>query len=187
MNLTKEEAAAALAAVARSQEALRQAFRAQHGHYYLWLWGIVWILMALSAHLGGQAAIQRYFPLLCLGGGAASCLIGLWQRRVVRVPVDRRFMSVLAALLGFGLLWPFLLRPAPGSERIFTYISLIVAQFYIVAGIWFDSYLVWLGLILAVLLVTGFVFFLPVFWLWIAFCGGGALILGGFYVRYFWQ
>ncbi len=72
-------------------------------------------------------------------------------------------------------------------ERLFTYIGLIVAQIYIVSGIWFDSYLTWLGALLAVLLMVGFVFFLPIFWIWVAIFGGGSLILGGFYVRYFWR
>ena len=187
MNPTKDEAAGALAAVARSQEALRQAFRAHCGHYYLWLWGVVWVLMALSAHYGGPAAIPRYFPLLCLGGAAASGAIGLRQRRQVRIPTDRRFLGVLATLLGFGVIWLLVLQPARSNERLFVYISLMVAQIYAVAGIWFDSYLLWMGLILAALLLIGVVLFLPVFWVWVAGFGGGALILGGFYVRYFWR
>ena len=187
MNLTRTEAEAALAAVARSQEALRQSFRARHGHYYLWLWCVVWVLMALGAHFGGEAVMQRATPLLCLGGGVASCAIGLLQRRQVRLPTDWRFLGVLATLLGFGVIWVLVLQPARGSEKIFAYISLMVAQVYAVAGIWFDTYLFWMGLILAALLLTGYFFFLPVFWIWVAVFGGGALILGGFYVRYFWR
>ncbi|MBK8856459.1 MAG: hypothetical protein IPN11_01855 [Opitutaceae bacterium] len=187
MNPTKDEATAALAAVARSQAALRQAFRAHNGHYYLWLWGVVWALMALSAHCGGPAAIQRYFPLLCLGGGVASGAIGLLQRRQVRIATDWRFLGVLGTLLGFGVIWLLVLQPARGSEKLFVYISLMVAQIYAVAGIWFDSYLFWMGLVLAALLLIGFFFFLPVFWIWVAVFGGGALILGGCYVRYFWR
>ena len=143
--------------------------------------------MALSAHYGGPAAIPRYFPLLCLGGAAASGAIGLRQRRQVRIPTDRRFLGVLATLLGFGVIWLLVLQPARSNERLFVYISLMVAQIYAVAGIWFDSYLFWMGLILAALLLIGFFFFLPVFWIWVAVFGGGALILGGFYVRYFWR
>ncbi len=187
MNLTKTEAEAALAAVARSQEALRQAFRARHGHYHLWLWGVVWIAMATTAQVGGAAAIQRYFPFLALGGGLASGLIGWWQRQAVRIPLDRRFLGVACAVLGFAGIWPLVLRPAFSNEAIFAYISLLVAQFYVVAGIWFDSYLLWLGLILAALLLVGFWWFLPVFWIWVGVCGGGALIVGGLYVRFFWR
>jgi hypothetical protein len=187
MNPSKEEAAAALAAIGQSQAALRSAFRAHRGHYYLWLWGLVWIAMALIAHFGGPAAIARYFPMLGLAGGLASAAIGLLQRGQLRLPVDRRFVRVLLALLGFGVVWPLVLRAFPGNEAVFAYIGLVVAQLYVVAGIWFDIYLLWLGLILAGLLLVGFFFFLPIFWIWVAVFGGGALILGGFYVRYFWR
>lgn len=187
MHLTKEEAAAALAAIDRSREASRHAFRAHHGHYHLWLWGLIWIAMAMSAHFGGREGMQRFMPWLCLGGGAASFLIGWKQSSQVRAPTDRRFIGVLIVVVFFSLLWLPLLHPPLSPERQFTYISLIVAQLYIVAGIWFDSYLAWLGLILAVLLIVGFFFFLPIFWIWVAIFGGGSLILGGFYVRYFWR
>lgn len=187
MHLTKEEAAAALAAISRSREASRQAFRAHHGHYHLWLWGLIWIAMAMAAHFGGAAGMQRFSPWLCLGGGAVSFLIGWLQSGEVRAPTDRRFIGVLIVLVFFSLLWIPILRPVPTVERLFAYLSLICAQAYIIAGIWFDSYLAWLGLILAVLLLTGFFFFLPIFWIWVAIFGGGSLILGGFYVRYFWR
>ncbi|MEY3774118.1 MAG: hypothetical protein RLZZ129_898 [Verrucomicrobiota bacterium] len=187
MNLSKEEAAAALASIRRSQTALRQAFRAHRGHWHLWLWGVIWILIALIAHFGGPPAIQRYFVLLSVAGALGSTLIGFLQGRQVRLPVDRRFLRVLAAVFLFGLIWPLVLRPVPSNEMIFAYIGLLVAQLYIVAGLWFDVYLLWLGLILAVLLLTGLAFFLPIFWIWVAVFGGGALIGGGCYVRYGWR
>lgn len=187
MNLTKEEAAAALAAIDRSREVTRRAFRAHHGHYYLWLWGLIWIAMALIAQFTGPAGMQRHSFWLCGVGGLVSFLIGWRQSGEVRAPVDRRFLGVLIVVIFFSLLWLAILRPVPTTERLFVFLSLICAQVYIIAGIWFDSYLAWLGFILAVLLMVGFFFFLPIFWIWIAVCGGGSLILGGFYVRYFWR
>jgi len=187
MNLTKSEAEAALIAIVRSQEALRHAFRAHHGHLHLWLWGAIWIAMAMTAHWGGTAAIENTFPYIALAGGLVSGLIGWWQRQAVRVPVDRRFLGVVLALVLFAGIWPLVLRPNVSHETIFTFISLLVAQIYVVAGIWFDSYLLWLGLILAALMIIGLCFFLPIFWIWVAVCGGGALLLGGTYVRFFWR
>ncbi len=187
MHLTKEEAAAALAAIAQSREASRTAFRAHHGHYYLWLWGLIWIAMAMAAHFGGRVGMGRFAPWLCLGGGLISYFIGLLQSSQVRAPRDRRFIGVVLILIFLPFFNLIVLQPVPTMERIFTYIGLIVAQIYIVAGIWFDSYLTWLGALLAVLLMVGFVFFLPIFWIWVAIFGGGSLILGGFYVRYFWR
>ena len=187
MTVTKAEAAEALAAVRRSESAMRSAFRAYHGHYCLWLWGVLWIAMAMLAQFRGIAGI-RLFPWISLGGGIASFAIGFYQANQVRFPVDRRFFGALTAVLGFSILWPFLFRPAsPSPHLIFTYIGLVVAHLYILAGLWFDSYMVWLGAILAVLLLVGFIWVTSAFWIWIAVCCGGTLLLTGFYVRYFWR
>lgn len=184
MDITKEEARTALASVARTQLALRQALRAHCGHLHLWLWGTVWMIMGLTAHCGGSKAIQRYFIALGIAGGIGSVLIGLLQGRQVRPPVDVRYVRVLVAVLAGGLLWPFVMSPAPANELIFAYIGLLVAQLYVVAGLWFDVYLFRLGLLLAAVILTGLWFFLPVFWLWIALLGGGTLIASGCYVRW---
>jgi hypothetical protein len=140
--------------------------------------------MALLMEFSGETSV-RHFPWLCLGGGLASFVIGRVQAAQVRVPVDRRFLGVLFAVVGFALLWPALLiRRAPTNELGFVYMGLVVMQAYIIAGIWFDTYLLWLGLLVTVLLLVGWWFVAPWFWLWIAVCCGGTLIGSGFYVRF---
>lgn len=186
MTLSPDEANAALASIQRSQAAGRRAFRAHAGHLHLWLWGVIWIIMAMTAQFGGSAGVQ-VLPLLSFTGGVISILIGHFQRRQVRLPVDQRFIRVLMAVLLFGLLVPFVLRPVPTPEMVFTYIGLLVALAYVVAGLWFDLYLFALGLLLAGLLLAGLWLALPIFWWWIAGAGGGTLIGAGFYVRYRWE
>lgn len=142
--------------------------------------------MALTAQFGGTAGV-RVLPFLALVGGVGSALIGFRQRRQVRLPVDRRFVRVLAAVLLFGLLVPFVLRPVPTPAMLFTYIGRLVALAYVVAGLWFDLYLFALGVLLAGLLLAGLWLARPIFWWWIAGAGGGTLIGAGFYVRYRWE
>ena len=102
MTLSPDEANAALASIQRSQAAWRRAFRAHAGYLYLWLWGVIWIIMAMTAEFGGMAGVQ-FLPWLGLAGGVGSALIGYLQRRQVRLPVDRRFLRVLSAVLLFVL------------------------------------------------------------------------------------
>ena len=64
--------------------------------------------------------------------------------------------------------------------------SLVAMQAYVVAGLWIDSYLLWLGIAVTVLILLGLFLFPAVFWLWMAIFGGGSLIATGFYVRHFW-
>jgi hypothetical protein len=187
MQVSKEEAAASLEAVRQANLAARSAFRAHHGHFHLWLWGLVWIVMALLAHAKGEAGV-RLFPWLSGAGLIASMLIGFLQSGQVRTPVDRRFFGALAALIGFALLVPLVLRPhVVTPEMWFAYTGLVVAQAYVIAGLWFDTYMVWFGVVLAALILTGLLVFTPFFWIWIAVCTGGAFLITGFYVRYFWR
>jgi len=48
-------------------------------------------------------------------------------------------------------------------------------------------YLLWLGLVVAALVLVGLFAFPALFWWWIAGFCGGTLILTGVYVRYVWR
>jgi hypothetical protein len=186
MQLTSEEAARALAAIQTSRDAMRSAIRAHRGHYHLWLWGAVWIGMAMLAEFRGQAGIHL-FPWLCVAGIAGSMALGAIQGRQIRGPVDKRFLGVLAAVVLFSALWPMVLRAPFNDQAMFAYLGLVSMLCYIIAGIWFDTYLVWLGLVMTVLILVGLFLFPTIFWWWIAIFGGGTLIITGFYIRYFWR
>jgi hypothetical protein len=186
MQLSPEEATRALAAIQASRETMRSAVRAHRGHYHLWLWGLIWIAMAMLAEFRGPAGI-RLLPWVCLAGVAGSFVLGFLQGRQIRMPLDRRFLGVLAAVVVFSALWPLLFRAPADNQTIFAYIGLVVMLCYIIAGIWFDSYLFWLGLVMAALILVGLWCFPGIFWWWIAIFGGGPLIATGFYIRYFWR
>jgi hypothetical protein len=187
MDVTKQEAAAALASVEATTIAARSAFRAHRGHYHLWLWGVVWIAMALLAQFRGLAGV-RLFPGVSGGGMVGSALIGFLQGRQLRGRVDRRFFGALATLVFFSVIFPVVLHPSALSpETVFAYTGLIVAQAYVLAGLWFDTYMVWFGLLLAALVLLGLFVFTAIFWWWIAVCTGGAYLATGFYVRYYWR
>ena len=63
----------------------------------------------------------------------------------------------------------------------------VAMQAYVVAGLWTDTYLLWAGLLVTVLVLAGVVLFPAIFWIWMAVCGGGTLIATGFYVRHGWR
>lgn len=115
-------------------------------------------------------------------------LVGRFQNSQVRSPIDRRFFGALAGLLGFAVLVPFVLRPQLVTpELVFAYIGLVVSQSYVLAGVWFDTYMAWFGVLVAALILVGLFVFSAHFWLWIAVATGGAFLVTGFYVRYFWR
>ena len=186
MQLSSRDAAAALAEIDQARTAMRRAIRTHRGHYYLWIWGVTWIAMSLTAYFLGDSA-ARYFALICVPGVLASVAVGRFQRRQVAIPGSPRVLGVIGALLVFGALFPFVLHGPSDSRAYFAYSCLICMQAYVVIGLWTDTYLLWLGLVVAGLIMIGF--FLPpgIFWLWMAVCAGGPLMLTGFYVRHFWH
>lgn len=186
MQLSPEEASRALAAIQASRDTMRSTIRSHRGHYHLWLWGLIWIAMAMLAEFRGLAVI-RIFPWICLGGTAGSFLLGSIQGARIRGPVDKRFLGVLAAVVVFAAIVPTVLRPPENSPAFFAYGGLVAMLCYVIAGIWFDTYLVWLGLAIAAFILIGLFFFVGLFWWWIAIFGGGTLILTGFYIRFYWR
>lgn len=187
--ISPTDAEHALLSIAASRLAMRQAIRAHRGHLYLWLWGAVWIGMALTIHFRGMEG-ERFLPLFICSGLAASIAIGIYQSRQIRTRIDKRFFAALGCLLGFGLFWPLILGGFGGPDpniRAFAFFALLVMQVYVLAGIWFDNYLLAIGLIVSALILTGLFVFPGTFWLWFAAFCGGPVVLSGFIVRYLWR
>ncbi len=184
MQITSEEAARSLAAVEASRTAMRSILRANRGHWHLWLWGAIWIAMAMLAQFRGEAGM-RLFPWIVPAGILASLAIGITQGRRIRMPVDRRFLGVLGAVIAFAIIAPALLmRTAPDGKALFAYGGLAAMLCYVIAGIWFDTYLLRLGAAMAALILIGLFCFPAVFWWWIAVFGGGPLLVAGCPIRY---
>ena len=119
-----------------------------------------------------------------------SFAIGVFQSRQIRTPIDKRFIGAVAAILGFGILWPVVLNGSghpPNDIGTFAFICLLVMQIYVLSGIWFDNYLLFIGLLVSALIVIGVLFFAHIFWIWFAVFCGGPVFLSGFVVRYAWR
>jgi hypothetical protein len=117
----------------------------------------------------------------------ASFAIRYIKSGTVRMPVDKRFLRVLAAIVIFAVVWPLVLGLPLNPKVIFAYIGLVAMFCYVVAGIWFDMYLLWVGLVVSALIILGLLSFPAIFWWWIAIVCGGTLIGTGFYVRFLWR
>lgn len=185
--MNPQEASTALAEVEQARLTMRRIIREHRGHQQLWLWGLMWIAMPLAVQFRGETAM-RWFPAACLLAGIVSGALGFIQSRQIRAPVNFQFLGVIGALFVFGVLFPFVLHaPVNDGKSIYAYACLVVMQGYVVAGLWTDSYLLWVGLLITGLILVGY-FWLPgIFWLWMAGFGGGTLVLTGFYVRHFWR
>lgn len=185
MKLTPAEAAAALATVERTEMNMRHVIRAHRGHFHLWIWGIAWIVMPMLAWRYGEAAV-RHFPAICASAGVLSFIVGFVQGLQVRTPVNWRLVGGLVAVVAFGCVFPTILRPA-GAREVYLHVCLVAMQAYIIAGLWTDTYLLAVGVIITALILIGWFAFPALFWPWMAFFGGGTLVATGVYVRFFWR
>jgi hypothetical protein len=185
MNISPEEAARALGEIEASRAAMRTIIRGFRGHYYLWLWGGIWAAIALLAefHLLHLLNVSHW---LIYPGIAATFLIMFFQGAKIRLPVNKQFIGVLAAIVVFSFVWPLVLGHPANAKSGFAYGALVPMFCYIVAGIWFDCYLLWIGLLVSALILASLFFFPALFWWSVVLCGG-TLIGTGFYVRFFWR
>jgi hypothetical protein len=186
LQLSPHEAASALADIDQARAAMRHVIREHRGHLHFWIWGAIWIAMPLSAVFFGDGFV-RHFWIFSVVGIAASGRVAAAQATRVRMPANAQFFGMMTALIVFAALFLLVLRVMPDMKTLYAYICLVIMQSYVVAGLWTDTYLLWVGLLISALILVGLFFFPGIFWLWMAFFGGGSLIGTGFYVRHFWR
>jgi hypothetical protein len=183
MNISREEAEKALGEVEATRVAMREVIRSHRGHLYLWLWGSVFIAIALTNWLSNERD-WRAGNWISAAGIVATIVIGWVEGQQIRSKVDKRFLAVCVAILGFGYVVVPTLFGAPHNPKTgYGYSLLIWMQIYIVAGIWFRNYWLWIGIVVTALILAGFLFFPAAFW-GCCVIAGATLVGTGFYVRF---
>jgi hypothetical protein len=186
VNISKEEAEQALRDIEASRLAMRDVIRSHRGHLFLWLWGAIWIAIPVLFILNPERYLAAANWLTVLGA-VGSFAIGWGQGRQIRAKVDKRFVATCITLLVFGYgVWPIFLGSPHSYKAAYGYGLLLWMQIYMVAGIWFRNYWLWIGAGVTALLLVGFLFFPAQFW-WFSLAGGATLVATGFYVRFVWR
>jgi hypothetical protein len=185
MEISTEEAARALEAIETSKLAMRRAIMTSRGPSQLWVWGLAWMAMAIVRKIEYPRfwVAELWISVVAI---LVSLAIGLIQGGRIRGRIDKRFMAVCATLLvtGYGI-WPRFIS-FKGFDAAFAYQMLVWMQLYIVAGIWFDTFLLWVGLVISALALAGFFAFPQFFWL-ATFMSGLVLVFSGFYIQRSWR
>lgn len=181
--MDRTSASAALDDIAAAESRTGRAMIYGASATYLFLWGV----LVFAGNLGTQflPELARWiWPVTWLAGLIASAL--LTARDVKRVRdksnIVRNAVLTFAALIGFGMLTLWLFSPVtPRQLNVFW--PLIFMLCYVIAGIWVGRFFLICGLSVAALAVIGYLHAGPWLPLWMAVANGGALILGGFYLR----
>ncbi|GAK32193.1 hypothetical protein JCM17846_03220 [Iodidimonas nitroreducens] len=151
---------------------------------HLLLWGIIWFVgYSLNALISGPQ--WHWLPLLIIGIPASGWL-GARSLRGLHTSAQKGVLNyALSSLVGFVFFFIlFALLPPLDPRQMGSLFPLIVAAIYAITGIWSGkSRLAFVGVAVALLVILA-AFILPAhFNLIMAVAGGGALVLGGLWMR----
>jgi hypothetical protein len=122
--------------------------------------GLPWVVLGPAGGVGGYLIAQRY------GGKAGSGF----------------FPMAILAIVAFIVASVAVMAPQD-PRQLAAFVPLVVALIYVLWGLAIGRRLMFTGIALGVLTVFGF-FVLPgIFLLWMAAVAGGALVLGGIWLR----
>jgi hypothetical protein len=180
MPLSRGEAEQALQEISGTERASATTYGYRTASPHLLLWGVIWMVGYGLTYVRPEWSIV--WPILTVAGIAMSTWLG-WIDRHSAAPVDRRYRATLLVAFLFTVAMFAVLSPSSPAQ-ISAFIPMLVSLFYCLAGIWMRGVrLLMTGIVVAALTLIGY-FWLPnIFPLWMAVVGGGALLLGGVWLR----
>lgn len=182
MSMPDQQAARSLHEIDQASRRSAVAYGYEKASPHLILWGFIWMAGYSATYFRPQAG--AVWPVLVLVGCAGDCLIARRMAAGGARTNDWRFFAAgaLAIFLFFAAI--FAIMPPRSGLQVAAVIPIFVALCYAVAGVWMrGARFVLLGLALGALTVGGYVWAAHYFLLWMAAVGGGALIVGGLWLR----
>lgn len=186
MSMSRTEAAAALRAVDETQAASSRLQSYRRAAPYFELWGFVWMLGYGCNWLLPQYATPTWFVLVAAGALGQTLLV----RRAATGDHDPargrgiawRAGALCALLMGFFVGIQLLFRPV-SPAAIGALAPLCCGFAYAGVGLWFGLRFLVTGLVIIAVALVGVLYLPGQFALWMALCGGGALVLTGQWLR----
>lgn len=185
MTVTRDDAASALRDIDKAERRSLTLFQYSAGSPYLLLWGPLWIVAGALGALSPENAGIGWAAVDAVGLAGTAGLVVAQSRRFGKDggrAAAYRFLGATLVLAAFIALTLALFAPVSGVE-IQTFIVLLVAAAYALVGCWFGLLYAVVGAALAGFAVGAF-YHAPAHAPYIVpLLGGGALILGGLWMR----
>ena len=185
MSVNKDDASSALHDVEATERRSRTLFGYGLASPYLLLWGALWIV-AGAANALSTANVGIVWGAVDIAGFLGTAFLIVRHARRCGEPGDRvrlfRYVgsaAVLAAFIGLTLM---IFAPISGG-KVLMFFTLLVAAGYAIAGCWIGLRYAVVGVALGGLAVGVFVLAPTHLHLIVPLAGGGALILGGVWMR----
>jgi len=183
MPMSPTEAADALREISQTEQRSASAYGYHQSSPHLIMWGVIW-----AAEYGGYYYYPRHpiiFSALSLAGIVGSFVIGSRSKGKSKSKPEFqwRYAATFVAVIAF-ISALFVIMPPTRGTQVAAFFPLLVAFAYTQLGIWTNMLrIAVVGVVIGVLTLLGYFYLQPYYLLWLAGVGGGALILGGLWLR----
>lgn len=147
------------------------------------LWGVLVALAYLTNQFLPAIAGPTWLCAWASGFAGTALISWRWKQRSSgkqRMAMRLIWAQIVLILFGFLFLW---LLPPSSPRQVAAFFPLIFMMGYVVAGLWLGRFFILCGILVSALTVIGYLYSGPWLPLWMAFANGGALIVGGLYLR----
>ena len=184
MTVDREGAVTALSAIEDAERRTAQAIFYGIASSFLILWGVLTAVGYVSDQVWPAHAGVVWVVIMLGGVGVTTVMVGRGRRSLtfVQSGLGWRMLYAQLALVSFGLVVVLALGPFSGRQ-IDAFWPLLYMLGYVLAGIWVGRFFILTGVAVAFLTIAGFWLAGSWFPLWMAVANGGALILGGLWLR----
>jgi hypothetical protein len=179
-----------LAAVENTMLRTRKAVAASNGSPFLMLWGLLWTIAYASSYFYPEYSGVAFHMMAVVGTVGGILISWKLQRKMPFKVADKmklRIWTLWGLLFLYIVIWLNLLAPSNGRQMN-AFITTAVLFGMIIMGLWFPAYfMVWLGLFITAVTLTGFYLLPHYYCLWMAIMGGGVLFGVGLYIKLRWR
>lgn len=184
MDVDRESAAASLSDVVQAEQRTFTALSYGRSGSTLILWGVATALGYVVTQFYPAWAGLIWALVWCVGFAGTFLLLGR-SRSEAKGGSDAlhwRLIAAQAALVVFGWLVIWIVGPLDGRQMN-AFWPLVFMLGYVFIGLWVGRFFILCGIGVGALTIAGYWLSGPWFALWMAAVNGGALILGGLWLR----
>jgi len=181
MSLSSKEAAESLAQAEQARRRSAQLYSYSRTAPHLILWGSIWVVGYTQSDLLPKYEGWVWIALIVIGV-ITGAIIGRCSTRRPHGPYAWRMFAVAALAIFFvfstyAMMWPL----HGGAAAAFP--ALITGTLYTGIGLWAGLRYVVAGIVVIAATMGGYFFIHEHLLLWMAFVGGGSMILAGLWFR----
>jgi hypothetical protein len=191
MNISREDAARALASVEIADRRMDTLRAYGDAAPFLLLWGAIWFIANVTTDFWPRQLTSVWLLATVIGAVVSAGLIvgqarrrmrsGLYSRERGR-RIGRAFAMLAITILAYFASMHLVLGYLDARQSN-AFISLFWAFTYMAAGAWLGMRLFLTGAVAVVGIVAGYLYIHEHFALWMAFFAGGSLMLAGLWLR----